>query len=71
MNGLRYYVSFPSSLAPCGNKRQTVTGIIVFLFLLVALSVPLFIPVLSYRTIYPYDTTWASVSKDGMPGEGV
>jgi uncharacterized protein len=50
------------------NKRQTVIGIIVFLFLLIALSVPLFIPIIKDRTIYPGDSIWCVLGLMWCPG---
>jgi membrane protease YdiL (CAAX protease family) len=40
------------------NKRQTIIGIIVYLLLLTALCVPLFIPIIRNRTIYPGGNIW-------------
>jgi|SRR5271165_169482 len=50
------------------NERKTVTGIIVFLVLLTLLSVPLFIPILKYHTIYPYDSVWCVLGLMWCPG---
>jgi uncharacterized protein len=53
---------------PMENKRQTVIGITVFLFLLTALSVPLFIPMVRGRTIYPGDSIWWVLGVMWCPG---
>jgi hypothetical protein len=53
---------------PMANKRQTVIGIIVHLFLLIALSVPVFIPIIRDRTIYTGGRFWFVLGLMWCPG---
>ncbi len=48
----------PFFVVPMADRRRTVVGIVVFVLSLIALSTPLFIPMIRERTIYPGGTIW-------------
>jgi len=50
------------------NQRQTVAGIVIYLLLLITLSVPLFIPIVRERTIYPDNSIWCVLGLMWCPG---